>query len=99
MYFSDSTRLQDHFWIGLYLPANVQDCGCDGNTASRVCQECKNQFIWVDGSENIPEFWALPTDPADGQRCVRLREAINDDSVWTGTDCNLRLKYICKAGI
>ena len=49
-------------------------------------------------NDNIPDFWPN-AEPETGERCVSLREPLHGFDVWTGTSCETRMKYICKAGM
>ena len=83
----------DHFWIGLYLPSDESECSCPNN-----CQACRNKFVWIDGTPNVLDYWGYDQDPAEGERCVRLRHRYIGRRAWAATACNDQLKYICKAG-
>ena len=62
------------------------------------CVECRDEFIWIDGTPTVLDYWGSAQDPANGEYCVRLRQEFNGRLAWAGTPCNDNLKYICKSG-
>ena len=89
---STSISGDDHFWIGLYLPEEAA-CSCLGASPFE-CAECREKFAWVDQTTEVPHFWAHPTDPNDGELCVKLRHPYNGYSAWAAYTCDTPLKYI-----
>ena len=98
LHFSDQVSQSFHFWIGLFLPQDIDTCECTANRLTNACRECREKFVWVDGTENVLNYWGYTADPRSDERCVRLRDMYQGAPSWAGTLCENTLKYICKSG-
>ena len=88
-----------HFWIGLHLSEGEEFCtACQTSSITTDCVTCRNKFVWVDGSLNVPDFWGSHGDPGNNEKCVRLRNPLDGQNAWAAHTCDTELMFICKAG-
>ena len=72
--------------------------GCQENSLTTDCINCRNKFVWVDGSTNVPDFWVYNGDPGSVEKCVRLRDPFDGNNAWAAYTCDTELMFICKSG-
>ena len=90
-------------WIGLYDPDNFNNsdessnCGCGSDVTSLDCTECRNRFVWVDGTPTNSDFapWH-GSEPQFWEACVRMTD--NDFVSWGGYPCSNQIDYVCSRG-
>ena len=74
------------------------NCECGSFDVTRnECQECRDHFVWIDGTRiNAFAPWH-DSEPDLGERCIRLA---NGDGVilWRGSPCSEQLDYVCSRG-
>ena len=92
MHFRDSCTFHDRDrWIGLYRPSDVPACGCSGNVSAADCEQCRQSFVWINGTQSsISRF--SDGEPGSHEACVRLQFS----GSWAGLPCHRKLKSVCK---
>ena len=93
MIFRSSCTFHDRErWIGLFRPDDTPACGCI-NVTMDFCEECRQNFTWVDESE-LGELRFSDEEPAAHEACVR----VTSSGLWAGYPCDRALKSVCKRG-
>ena len=84
------------YWIGLYSPNSIENCGCDEDChddTCAACVECRATYSWSDGSTETFRLWR-ETLPRTGLDCVRMKPDVG----WLVIACSHKLKFICERG-
>ena len=87
-----------NLWIGLYNEEQFDDdssCRVDTeDITNRDITECRNKFVWVDGSNTTDlQPWRIQEPNSDNDKCVRLER-----NQWAASPCDLEMGYICREG-
>ena len=74
------------------------NCACGLGFEPGACGDCRNRFVWIDGTP-LSDFapWHN-SEPDLGERCVRLAKGNNDEVLWRGISCSEQLDYVCSRG-
>ena len=93
----------DQLWIGLYDRDYFSDtdesnyCHCGFDVGSTECRECRDRFVWIDGTPVNNDFapWN-DNEPQLEERCVRMTD--DDLEQWRGLTCSIQIDYVCSRG-
>ena len=65
-----------------------------GGITNNQIDQCRNKFVWVDGSTRTNlQPWRNQEPNTDNDKCVRLER-----DQWAASPCHLELGYICREG-
>ena len=86
------------YWIGLHHQSITtvlgQNCTCS-NQAQEQCDECRTQFLWVDGVEQGDfKAWANDDEPLLTKNCIYV-----EDQIWKSENCDAVQNYACYKGM
>ena len=89
----------DHLWIGLFNEQqfeSAESCRVDvGTPDESEINQCRNRFVWVDGSARTSfQPWRSQEPNTVQDRCIRLEQ-----TRWAASPCDIGLGFICRKGM